>query len=196
MTIADFFSDKTFKSKKELYHALKDNEDLIIDQKKSKVYKSIDKGQGIVNIPIEPKTSANKSQFSEGFIYPVINSTGWLDSHQDVHIKGCYTKSVKEQQGNVYFIDSHLKGVQNIITRKKYIEMFVDDVDWRLLGKSIEGSTQSLVFKIAENKVKPEYLSLIKADRELQNSFAMRYVKIKTAIDSTDKEFQENRDVF
>ena len=74
--------------------------------------------------------------------------------------------------------------------------MFVDDVDWRLLGKSIEGSTQALVFKIAEDKVKPEYLSLIKEDRELQNSFAMRYVKIKVAIDSTDKEFAENRDTF
>lgn len=196
MTLKEFFTDKTFKSKKELFHALKDNEGVIIDLKKSKVYKSIDKGQGLLNLPFADKVTTSKEMFEDGFIYPVINSTHWLDSHQDVHIKGCYTKTVKEQQGNVYYIDSHLKGMSNIIARKKDIEMYVDDVEWFLLGKNMEGSTQSLLFKIAEEKVKSEYLDLIKEDKELQNSFAMRYVKIKMAIDSSDKEFAENRDTF
>lgn len=196
MTLLEFFENKSFKNKIELFHALKDNEDIIIDQKKSKIYQSKDKGQGVINFPIYAKSEANKSRFESGYIYPVINSTHWLDSHQDVHIKGCYTKTVKEQQGKVYYIDSHLKGLSNIISTRKNIEMFIDDIEWSLLGKNNYGTTESLLFKIAEDKVKPDYLKLIKEDNDLENSFAMRYIKIKMALDSTDKEFAENRDTF
>lgn len=190
------FKDRDFKTKKEFFHALKDNEETIIGLKKSKVYKSIDKGQGIFNIPIVPKVESTKAQFKEGFIYPAINSTHWLDSHQDVHIKGCYTRTVKQQQGKVYYIDTHLKGLSNIITRKNNIEMFYDDVDWRLLGKNIKGSTEALFFKIAEENVKADYLQLIKEDKELQNSLAMRYKNIVMAINTNDSAFKENKEVF
>lgn len=190
------FKDKVFKDKKELYFALKDNEETILGLKKASVYKSIDKGQGIFNIPVLPKTHASKVDFKSGFIYPAINSTHWLDSHQDVHIKGCYKRTVKQQQGRVYYIDTHLKGLLPIITRKKHVEMFYDDVEWKLLGKDIEGSTEALFFKIAEEHVKLDYLQLIKEDKELQNSLAMMYKKIGMAIDSKDPAFKENKDLF
>ena len=190
------FKDRVFESKKDLFHALKDNEDLIIDLKKSMVYKSIDKGQGIINIPMAAKTEADKESYKSGFIYPIINSTHWMDMHDDVHVSGCYSKTVKEQQGKVYYIDSHLKGLSNIIARKQNITMSIRDVDWSMLGKSIEGNTQALVFEIAEENVKAEYLQLIKEDRDLQNSFAMSYVKIRMAVNSTDKAFASNKEVF
>ena len=190
------FKDRTFKDKKELFFAMKDNEETIIGLKKSKVYKSIEKGQGICNIPVLPKTLTNKENFEGGFIYPAINSTHWLDSHQDVHIKGCYKRTVKEQQGRVYYIDTHLKGLTNIITRKNNIEMFYDDVDWRLLGKDIKGSTEALFFKMAEENVKAEYLQLIKEDKELQNSLAMVYKNLSMAIDTKDPALKENKETF
>jgi len=188
--------NKDFANQKELFHALKDNEQTILDFKKSNVYKSIDKGQGVYNLPFFDKSNIDKSVYKSGFIYPAINSTQWLDSHGDVHLKGCYKKTVKEQQGKVYYIDSHLKGLSNIITQRKDIEMFIDDVEWKLLGKNINGSTQALLFKIAEENVKSNYLDLIKNDRDLQNSFAMRYVKIFMAVDSKDPEFKENKELF
>lgn len=188
------FSDKVFKDHKDMFHSLKDNEEFIIDVKKSSSYKSIEKGQGILNTPF--KSFSNKEAFENGCLYPVINSTGWLDSHDDVHVKGCYTKTVKEQQGRVYYIDSHLKGLTNIIARKNDIEMFVDDINWNSLGKSVYGSTQSLLFKIKEDAVKSEYLQLIKSDPELENSFAMQYVKITMAMDSKDSAFKENKEAF
>lgn len=190
------FGDRVFKSNKELYHSLKDNEPTIIGLKKSTVYKSIDKGQSISNLSIVPKTTSIKSKYESGFIYAAINSTHWLDSHQDVHIKGCYKRTVKEQQGRVYYIDTHMKGLSNIIAMKSDIEMFYDDVDWRLLGKNIQGSTESLIFKIAEDKVKTEYLNFIQQDKELQNSLAMTYKDIVMAINSNDSEFKENKDAY
>ena len=190
------FGNRVFKTQKEFFHALKDHEHTIIGLKKSQVYKSIDKGQSIPNLSILPKTNAAKTPFEEGFVYAAINSTHWLDSHQDVHIKGCYTRTVKEQQGRVYYIDTHMKGLSNIITMKNDIEMYYDDIDWRLLGKNIEGSTEALFFKMPENKIKREYLDLINQDKELQNSLAMTYKNIAMAVDSNDSEFKENKDAF
>ena len=190
------FGNRAFGSKKDLFHALKDNEDTIIGLKKTKVHKSIDKGQGIFNIGVQPKADAVKMNIEPGFIYPAINSTHWLDSHQDVHIKGCYTRTVKQQQGRVYYIDTHLKGVQNIISKRKDIEMFYDDIDWRLLGKDLKGTTEALFFKIANENVKAEYLEIIKDDPTLQNSLAMMYKDIVMAVDSNDTEFKENKEHF
>ena len=190
------FKDRVFDSQKELLHALKDNEETIIGLKKARVYKSIDKGQGIANIPVMPKNFSVKQDFEGGFIYPAINSTHWLDSHQDVHIKGCYTRTVKQQQGRVYYIDTHLKGLSNIIARKAKIEMFYDDIDWRLLGKDLKGTTEALFFKIAEENVKADYLQLIKEDKELQNSLAMTYKKIGMALKSNDPAFSYNNDLY
>ena len=190
------FGDKQFKDKKSLFHALKDNEETIIGLKKSKAYKSIDKGQGLFNIPIAHKSSTIKMDLEQGFIYPVINSTNWLDSHQDVHLKGCYTRTVKEQQGRVYYIDTHQKGLQNIISKKNNIEMFYDDVEWSLLNKDIKGTTEALFFKIANENVKKDYLDLINEDKELQNSLAMMYKNIVMCVNSTDPEFKENKEYF
>lgn len=190
------FKDRVFDNQKALFHALKDNEETIIGLKKAKAYKSIDKGQGISNISVFDKSHTSKASFESGFIYPAINSTHWLDSHQDVHIKGCYKRTVKSQQGKVYYIDTHLKGLSNIITRKNNIEMFYDDVEWNLLGKNIKGTTEALFFKIAEENVKAEYLQLIKEDLELENSLAMMYKDIVMAMDSKDSAFKENKEVF
>ena len=66
-----------------------------------------------------------------------------MDSHDDCHFKGCYTKTVSDRQGKVYFVDTHGKTGQSIISRKSDIKMFIDDVDWRLLGKNYNGLTVS-----------------------------------------------------
>ena len=190
------FKNREFKSVKDFYHALKDNEQVILDLKKNQVYKSIEKGQGIINVTFEQKQTANKESYQSGFIYPVINSTMWLDNHDDVHITGCYKNTVQHQQGKVYYIDSHLKGMNNIIAKRNAIEMYVDQVEWKKLGKNIDGSTQCLMFKIAEENVKSEYLQLIKEDRDLQNSLAMRYVDIAMAVNTNDSAFKENKELY
>lgn len=199
------YLNKKYNSIKEFHHYLKDNMEQILDEKKLTVFKSIEKGAGIgftdfgnITGTVDKSVieKANRYGFKNGFIYPVVNSTNWLDSHFDVHAKGCYKKSVKEQQGKVYLIDTHQKGLNNIITRKQDVRMLIKDVDWRLLGKDIDGEVESLVFEIAEHKVRPDALEFIKETPDLENSFAMRYINCHFAIKSNDPAFKEENEVF
>ena len=170
--------------------------------KKSGVFKSIEKGASVPfvsNNVLFNGVNAEKSLsygFKSDYVYPVINSTGWLDSHFDVHIKGCYKKTVKEQQGKVYLIDTHLKGLANIITRKDHVNMLVKDIDWSLLGKDGLGSTESLVFEINKANVRKDALEFMESTPDLENSFAMRYINVELAMKSNDSAFKEENEVF
>ena len=196
------YISKKFSSIKELHHYLKDNGEEIMLQKKSNVFKSYEKGAGISFTDfsnVSNEDVAEKARlygFKEDNIYPVINSTGFLDSHFDVHLKGCYKKTVKEQQGKVYFVDTHLKGLGNILAKKSDVRMFVKDIDWKMLGKDYDGQTESLVFEIPKIKVRPDAMEFIKETPDLENSFAMRYVNTALAIKSNDLAFKEENDVF
>lgn len=195
------YLNKKFASLKELHHFLKDNNEQIISEKKSTVFKSIDKGAGVSFVDFDNNTEAvTEKARSYGFktenIYPVINSTQWLDSHFDVHLKGCYKKTVKEKQGKVYLIDTHLKGLGNILADKSDITLLVKDIDWNLLGKNIEGSTECLVFEIPKLKVRPDALQFMSKTPDLENSFAMRYINTAVAIKSNDPAFREENELF
>lgn len=199
------FLNKKYGSLKEFHHYLKDNMEQILTEKKSTIYKSIDKGAGVGFTDFSNVTGvvdksiiekANSYGFKNGFIYPVVNSTNWLDSHFDVHLKGCYKKTVKEQQGKVYLIDTHQKGLANILTKKQDVKMLIKEIDWRLLGKDIDGEVESLVFEISEHKVRPDALEFIKETPDLENSFAMRYINCQFAIKSNDPAFKEENEVF
>lgn len=195
------YLNKKFTSIKELHYFLKDNNEQIISQKKSTVFKSIEKGAGVSFIDFDNNTEivtekARGYGFKTENIYPVVNSTQWLDSHFDVHIKGCYKKTVKEQQGKVYLIDTHLKGLGNILSDKSDVTLLVKDIDWKLLGKNIEGSTESLVFEIPKLKVRPDALQFMSKTPDLENSFAMRYLNTAVAIKSNDPAFKEENELF
>jgi len=91
-----------FETKAEMFKALKANEKLLIKQKKGNVYKSAEKGQ-IAPINVLKKlddTTKSVLNLKEDYIYPVINTTRYLDSHDDVHFDGLWKKSIQEQQGN------------------------------------------------------------------------------------------------
>lgn len=195
------YLSKKFASIKELHHFLKDNNEEIISQKKSTVFKSIDKGAGVSFVDFdnngdEVTEKARGYGFKTENIYLVINSTQWLDSHFDVHLKGCYKKTVKEKQGKVYLIDTHLKGLGNILADKSDINLLIKDIDWNLLGKNIEGSTECFLFEIPKLKVRPDALQFMSKTPDLENSFAMRYINASVAIKSNDPAFREENELF
>jgi hypothetical protein len=193
-----YFGNVEFKDKLSFLKALKDNEERIIDIKKSVIHKSIDKGQGIEYFNIEPKSTSEKglSFAKDKYIYPIINSTQWLDSHDDVHLKGCYKRTVNNQQGKVYFVDAHGKSAQSIITAKSQVTMFFDEVDWRILGKDIDGSTECLIFEIEKLNVKPYALDLLEKETGIECSLAMIYKDIFMAVNSDDKYFTKNKELW
>lgn len=191
-----YFPNKKFSSKELLFSELKKHEEKIIEFKKSSIYESEKKSECFGNL-ITKNIETNKAIGFEtklNNIYPIISTTRFFDSHQDVHFDGCFTKTVKEQQGNIYYCADHSLTVDGIIALKKDVEMFVSNIEWNFVGKDYKGTTEALIFSIDKEKLIHEKASeIIENDLGLQNSIRMQYVKIKMALNSDDKQYTDNK---
>ena len=189
--------NKEFESKSDLFKALVENESFIIDAKKSQVYKSFEKGLQVVS---DQKTiekaftdSEKGIKFDSDYYYFVVNSANYLDSHNDMHVDGNWNKSVKDQNGKVYLVWHHdFSKTENIIAFPEDIEMMTSKVAWSLLGKSYEGETYSLIYKVKNDKIVNENVSKwLKEGRKLQLSVRMQYIKLETAFNSDDEDYSK-----
>lgn len=187
--------NKEFESKSDLFKALVENESFIIDAKKSQVYKSFEKGLQVVSDQKTIEKAFNDSEkgikFDADYYYFVVNSANYLDSHNDMHVDGNWNKSVKDQNGKVYLVWHHdFSKTENIIAFPEDIEMITSKVAWNLLGKSYEGETYSLIYKVKKDKIVNENVSKwLKEGRKLQLSVRMQYIKLETAFNSDDTDY-------
>ena len=190
-----YFPTRAFATKEDLFKALKDHEEDIIEFKKAHIYKGIEKST--TTGQLQPDTEAVKSigfTTKENHIYPIISTTTYMDSHDDVHFEGCFGKTVKEQQGKVYYCADHNLSTEGIIASKKDVQMIVKDITWDVVGKDYPGTTQALIFCIDKSKViNQKAMNLIESDPDIENSIRMQYVKIVMGIDSKDKAFATNK---
>jgi hypothetical protein len=194
--------NKEFENKADLFKALAENENFIIDAKKSQVYKAFEKGLQVVS---DQKTiekafdSAEKGiKFDSDYYYFVVNSANYLDSHNDMHVDGNWNKSVKDQSGKVYLVWHHdFSKTENIIAFPEDIEMITSKVAWSLLGKAYEGETYSLIYKVKKEKIVNENVSKwLKEGRKLQLSVRMQYIKLETAFNSDDTDYIKQTENF
>lgn len=191
--------NKTFANKELMFKELLANEQIIIDAKKSEIYKSIDKGVQIVtnqtSIQKALESNTDKSiKFDDAYYYFVVNSANILDSHSDVHVDGNWNKSVKDQQGKVYLVFDHSLKRNDIIAMRKDIEMFTAKIPFSFLGKSYDGETYSLIYKIAKDKiVNKDAKEWLEQGHELEASVRMQYIKIETAFDTDDKDYTKQK---
>ena len=189
--------NKEFESKSDLFKALVENESFIIDAKKSQVYKSFEKGLQVVSDQKTIEKAFNDSEkgikFDSDYYYFVVNSANYLDSHNDMHVDGNWNKSVKDQNGKVYLVWHHdFSKTENIIAFPEDIEMMTSKVAWNLLGKSYEGETYSLIYKVKKDKIVNENVSKwLKEGRKLQLSVRMQYIKLETAFNSDDEDYSK-----
>ena len=191
--------EKEFISKEAIFKALKENEKKIILIKCSNEYKSSDKGQyAYPNL-----TKLNNSEIKgvafvkDDYIYPVINTTRYMDSHDDVHFDGIWTKSINEQTGKIFYVSNHIVSIDNVIAWPENVNMKTALVDWALVGKNYAGQTEALIFEIARKDVKKDnVLKAIDEKRPLTGSVRMRYVKMRMAINSEDPSYKENKAYF
>ena len=193
--------DKNFNSKEELFKALAENETFIHDAKKSQVYKSFEKGLQVVTDQkqIEKAFDATEKgiKFDSDYYYFVVNSANFLDSHSDVHVDGNWNKNVKDQQGKVYLVFDHSLKRSDIIAMKKDVEMFTAKISWDMLGKSYEGETYSLIYKVKKDKiVNKEAKEWLEEGHELEASVRMQYIKIETAFNSTNPDYSKQKEVY
>ena len=189
--------NKEFESKSDLFKALVENESFIIDAKKSQVYKSFEKGLQVVSDQKTIEKAFNDSEkgikFDSDYYYFVVNSANYLDSHNDMHVDGNWNKSVKDQNGKVYLVWHHdFSKTENIIAFPEDIEMMTSKVEWSLLGKSYDGETYSLIYKVKKDKIVNENVSKwLKEGRKLQLSVRMQYIKLETAFNSDDEDYSK-----
>lgn len=120
----------------------------------------------------------------------VINTTGLLDSHSDVHIPGIWKKSLSESKV-FYLVNQHAFNFNGILSDE--VKAYTEDIEWKELGiQGLEGKTQALVFEAVldknsawfENIENRKLFNLYKSGKVRNHSVGMRYVKDYMCINS------------
>ena len=192
--------NKNFEDKEVMFAELLANKELIIKEKTSNILKSIDKGIAIASNQeaIQKAIETNKElNIDKDFYYFVVNSSNILDSHGDMHVKGNWDKTVKEQQKKTYLVFDHQLKRSEIIAMKEDIEMLTLEIPFSLIGKNYEGNSYVLVYKVHKDKIRnKEAKELLESGYAFEASVRMQYVKIDLAMDSNLKENAKEKENF
>lgn len=115
------------------------------------------------------------------------NTYNWLDSHGDVHLKGCFAKSIKERGNQVFHLHDHEFKLTSKVGEPEKI--YEDSVKWKGLGVDKDGETQALFM---DSTIIKSYNEMIfndyKTDKINQHSVGMQYVKIDLAVNDEGEE--------
>lgn len=188
------FPNREFKTQKELFIALKKHKEIIIASKKAVKYSASTKAL----IPnIESQGTTKDIEVKENHSLHVINTTKLLDSHNDLHVDGLWSKSLKEQKGKIYFLADHNMSVGSVIAYPKDVNMRLLTTPWKDLGFDFEGETQALVFEVDKSNIRhKEALHIIENKVDIEHSIRMSYVKMELAINSDDEDFKAEKAVW
>lgn len=186
--------NKTFTNQEQLFSELKKNEAHIISLKKAAIYKSAEKGQFASGNLHLVETKGAFDGMKSGYVYPIVNTTNYYDSHGDVHFPGIWNRTVKDQAGRIHYVLDHELKVNNVVVWPEDVGLLLKSVPWSVVGKDYPGMTEALVLELPEDKIKNADAKQVFADkRSVQGSVRMQYVAIKLGINSDAKEYAENK---
>jgi hypothetical protein len=198
MIVVKEFPNKQFNSKEELFKALRENKNTLIAQKKM-ITKQADAVIHYVQVENE-KGETIKATYSDTSVINqlkaelVINTTNLMDSHSDVHIKGIWNKSAKEQK-NLLLLQEHKMTFDHIISDN--VSATVKEVKWSDLGYSYKGTTEALTFDVLIDKQRNQFMFDQYAKGYVkEHSVGMRYVKMELAINSDSKWDVEEKEIW
>jgi hypothetical protein len=187
------FKGKSFDTKEDLFKELKSNKKELIGLKTATVKHSIPLAMSLDKI----ESTKAIDGLDKDFIYPVINTTKYMDSHNDVHLDGIWNRSIGDQQGKVHYLINHELEVGKVIAYPKDVELMVKDVQWKDLGANYNGFTQALIFKTnVFDYSNIDAKKIIAEKMDIEHSVRMQYVKIDLAINSSDEENIEEKAVW
>jgi hypothetical protein len=178
-----------FATNKELFAWLHSNKGSIMATKCA----AMKHGDGVecAPVPVLVTKAAGMPEDSDDVIHRevVINTTNLMDGHNDVHIPGLWTKTIRENR-NVLHIQEHELKFDHIITDGADLKAEARKMSWADLGQDYPGVTEALIFKVAIRKSRnPFMFEQYKAGRVVNHSVGMRYVKIDVAVN--DREWPE-----
>lgn len=191
-----------FGNKAELFSYLKQNKMLLISRKKS----TIKYGDGIVGEVrnVNKEDFENKSiavtndQLLDGTLVAkvVINTTNFMDSHDDVHFPNIWKKSLSETKYLLH-LESHEMEFDAIIADGQDINAYTKNVSWSSLGYDYVGNTQALIFESTVSQKRNPFMYEQYLNGYVKNhSVGMRYVKIEMAINSEEKYYAEEKAIW
>lgn len=189
--------NKSFDTKEQMFIELKANKDKIIKLKKTSIkhsdpFVATYKGLEII------KDEEGKATVKVGdFIYPVINTTNYFDSHGDVHINGIWDVSARDQKGKIHYVINHELEIGKVIAYPNDVEPQIVEMTWKELGYDFSGPTQALVFKALLSEASNEdFKKAAIQGVPLQNSIRMQYISMTLCVDSDSDDFKQERENF
>jgi predicted HicB family RNase H-like nuclease len=187
--------NKEFTDKEEMFKALLLNYSKLIELKKASIKESDSVTAMFLNKSID---SEKKLDFvKDGFIYPVINTTNYLDSHGDVHFPNIWNKSLKDKAKKIFYVLEHKLSIDNVVAYPNDVTAFTKEVLWKDLGIDFEGSTQALIYEIPKDKIKiPLIKALFEDKTPFENSVRMRYITMDLAVDTKNPDMSKNKALF
>jgi hypothetical protein len=152
-----------------MFQALKANKQQLIDKKKSAVKFTDDISFPFV-MDTEETTKKEPADLELGdYIYPIINTTKYLDSHHDLSIG-------------------------KVISYPDEVELMVKDIAWKSLGKDYSGNTQALIFKSKlTDASNSDAFTAFKKNKGIQNSVRMLYISLDLAINDNSTDFKAEK---
>ena len=185
-----------FNTKKELIDFLVANKETLITQKKSAIkyadgiacsHKSAIAEMNIFKAEMGGENTSNDIQ-----VKAIINTTNILDSHGDVHIKGLWNKSLKENKRILHVQEHKSNEFDKIISSGDDLKASVKDYSWKDLGYDVEGTTQALVFDSTVKESRNPFMhEQYKQGYVNNHSVGMRYVKMEMAVNDEDYEAEK-----
>lgn len=186
--------NQEFVDKESMFVELAKNESKIVELKKAAIKES-----DSVSTFFELKESTEKklSFVKDGFVYPVINTTNFLDSHGDVHFPNIWNKSLKDKAKKIFYVLEHKLSIDSVIAFPNDVNAFVKTVSWKDLGFDYQGETQALIYEIAKDKIKmPRIKELLEEKTSFENSVRMRYITMNLAVNSTNPDLSKNKQLW
>jgi hypothetical protein len=151
------------------------------------IKKSAYKHSDVVNNHIIKEDNENVTKVlleddeQDNVVKVIANTYYWLDSHGDVHVKGCFTKSIKENQDKIFHFDNHEHSFNSKVGKVKSVKEV--NVNWTDLGVNKDGKT---ICVIGETELIEDYNCQVydayKNNEVNQHSVGMQYVNLQIAV--------------
>lgn len=188
-----------FNDKSEKWAFLKKNKDLIIAEKKAAT-KYADciayslpteyKKDGVTKAMIDDIDVPDEVEVITAKV--VINTTNLVDSHDDCHIQGIWKKSLNETK-SFYLLQEHRMSFDKVISDT--INASTKKMTWDKLGfPNLQGDTEALIFEAEISKERNEFMFNQYLNGWVkEHSVGMRYINLYLCINSTSKQFMEEK---
>jgi len=191
-----------FRTKKDLFKYLTENKAEIVALKKSAVkfsdvvsfsaveFNEVSEGEVTIKGKYPYENDENKGVLKRTI---VANTYNWLDSHDDVHLNGVFSESIKQKGTKIFHLNNHVRDFSAKIGRP--LNVYEKAISWRELGQGKTGMTEALFL---ESEIKRAYSETMfdayLNDEVDQHSVGMQYTKISLAVNDEKeypKEFEE-----